>query len=516
MSVRGEVKPDLEKGQAPFKVEPDNRPTRVVGIATLAMILAAATAGAQTATTIAEVVAAAIRQHPGPAEASAAVTAAAEGVNLARGAYLPRVDAMWQVTRATRNNVFGAFFPQFVVPISGPVLGTDSFESAWGSAVGLVFSAEVFDFGRRGTHVAETRALQAAADARAEAARLDAGVRAADLFLTVLGAERVVLAGRTNVDRLETLLRAVGALVDAQIRPGADRARVEADLAAARSRLYADEQARDIARVRLSVAIGQPTSTSALDGGTLLTATPGPRDAGAPPALGGAAPAAGTNPTPSDTSSAPAIDVTANPAVREGTASAQAASLARDTAALAYRPTLLVHGALSARGSGALLNGTIDNGTGLWPDVPNWVAGVQVTFPLFDLPATRARVAQRAAQVSAAEARKQAAEQTAIGAVREAQMMTDAARRIAGTTPLQLSAARSSATQARARYDAGLTGIVDVVDTERALARAEADASLATLALWRARLAVAAAAGDLAPFLAEVATPTGPPVGAGQ
>jgi len=91
--------------------------------------------------TIGDAIAAAVAAHPGPAEASARAEAAADAVDLARAAYLPKLDAMWQVTRATRNNVFGAFFPQNVIPISGPVLGTDSFESAWGSATSLIFSA---------------------------------------------------------------------------------------------------------------------------------------------------------------------------------------------------------------------------------------------------------------------------------------------------------------------------------------------------------------------------------------
>ena len=90
--------------------------------------------------------------------------------------------------------------------------------------------------------------------------------------------------------------------------------------------------------------------------------------------------------------------------------------------------------------------------------------------------------------------------------------MAEAARRIAGTVPMRLTAARDAAAQARARYDAGLTGIVDVVEAERVLAQAESEAALAALALWRARLAQAAAAGDLAPFVADAAAPTGPPV----
>lgn len=466
----------------------------VCALAVVTPAPAVAQSPAQTPLTIAEAIAAAARQHPGPAEAVAQAAAAGEAVSVARAAYLPKLDAMWQVTRASRNNVFGAFFPQNVIPISGPVLGTDSFESAWGTATGLVFSAEVFDFGRRASHVNEARAGQQGAEAHAEAVRLGASVRAADLFLTVLGATKVRESDLTTVARFEQLHQAVSALVAAELRPGADRARVDADLAAARIRLYAGEQSLEVARIRLAVAIGQADLSPVLDAGPLLAATPGP-----PPPIQ-AAPVA------------PDVDVSQHPAVREGVALLEAAGAARDGARLSYRPTVLVQGALSARASGALLDGTIDNGQGLWPEVPNWAAGVSVTFPLFDFGVTRSRVAQRGALVTAADARRRAVVDEATGAVREARVMAEAARRIADTVPLRLTAARDSTAQARARYDAGLTGIVDVVEAERVLAQAQADAALATLALWRARLAMAAAGGDLGAFVIEASAPTGPPV----
>lgn len=449
---------------------------------------------------IGDAVAAAQRELPGAAEAAAQAAASAEAVSLARSAYLPRLDATWQLTRATRNSVFGAFFPQNMIPISGPVLGTDSFESAWGSAVGLLFSAEVFDFGRRAAHVTESRAAQRAAEAHADGVRLDAGVRAADLFLTVAGTARVVAADAVTVSRLEQLQQAVGALVSADVRPGADRARVDADLAAARAKQFADTQALETARIRLAVAMGRADASPEVDAAVLESATP----------LGLAMEGPGAVAAPASAPAASA-EVTAHPRVRESAAIFAATTAARDGARLAYRPTILLNGALSARGSGARVDGTIDGGAGAWPDVPNWIAGLQVTFPLFDLGATRARVAQRTSQQTAAGAREKAVRDEVTGARREAAVMAEAARRIAGTVPARLEAARQSAAQARARYDAGLTAVADVVDAERVLAQAEADAALATLALWRARLAVASAAGDLAPFLAEAAAPGGPP-----
>jgi outer membrane protein TolC len=88
--------------------------------------------------------------------------------------------------------------------------------------------------------------------------------------------------------------------------------------------------------------------------------------------------------------------------------------------------------------------------------------------------------------------------------------MLDAARRMAANIPAQLSAARQADAQARARYEAGLTGILEVADAQRLLAQAESEAALASLAVWRARLAVASASGDLTSFVAETAALTTP------
>lgn len=53
--------------------------------------------------------------------------ASKEGVSLSRTTYLPRTDLLWQSNRATRNNIFGLYLPQTVVPpISGPVLPSTS------------------------------------------------------------------------------------------------------------------------------------------------------------------------------------------------------------------------------------------------------------------------------------------------------------------------------------------------------------------------------------------------------
>jgi outer membrane protein TolC len=79
--------------------------------------------------------------------------------------------------------------------------------------------------------------------------------------------------------------------------------------------------------------------------------------------------------------------------------------------------------------------------------------------------------------------------------------MVDAARAVAQNTPVQLTAAQQSESQARARYDAGLAGIVEVADAQNLLAGAEYQDAAARVDVWRALLAKAVAQGNLAPFI---------------
>jgi len=437
------------------------------------------------ALTLGAAVDAAAQHYPAVAEAAAKAASAAEAINEAKAANLPRLDAVWQLNRATRNNVFGLLLPQSVVPsISGPV-GFDSGDSAWGSAAGLLFSYEVFDYGRRAASVSASRAAAATAEALSASARLDAGAAAADAFLAVLGADQAAGAARANVARLDVLQRAVKSLVEAELKPGADQSRIEAELAAARNRLISTEQAAAAARLRLSSLLGSPGSDMVLDAGPMLRREPGK-------------------------SMEMAASETQTPAVRAAEAAERVAEANLSMTTKSYRPKVTFQAAAAARASGANANGTIDNSLGFWPNTPNWAAGVTMTFPLFDFSANHARANAQSSDIAAAHARYDAAVQRARTDTLQAQLLLDAATRIAVNIPAQLAAARQAEAQARSRYDAGLTGISEVADAQRLLAQAEADAALASLALWRARLAQAAAAGDLSAFLADAASPTAP------
>ena len=202
------------------------------------LLAAAAAARGEQPLTLPQAVESALKNYPAIRVSAEQTNAAAAGMRLARTAYLPRVDGMAQVNRATRNNLLGLLLPQNVLPsISGPVLGTNNLGSAWGSAVGALVSWEAFDFGLRQANVAAAGAARAQSEAALKRTEYETVVATADAYLTLAAAQETVRAAQAGVDRAGVILLITKARVNAQLRPGADASRAEAELAAARTQL---------------------------------------------------------------------------------------------------------------------------------------------------------------------------------------------------------------------------------------------------------------------------------------
>src|SRR5436305_1011799 len=186
----------------------------------------------QSALTIPEAVQRALDKYPAVRSSAEQVSAAAAGINLARTTYLPRVDFLGQVNRTTHNNVFGQLFPQSVIPsMTGPVLGTNSGQSVWGSAVGTLVSWEPIDFGLRRASVGAATATRDRANAEVSLTKLQVAGTAADAFLTIAAAEQTVVAAKAGVERAQVLERVIRTLAKNELRSGADASRAQAEVA---------------------------------------------------------------------------------------------------------------------------------------------------------------------------------------------------------------------------------------------------------------------------------------------
>src|SRR6516162_4067159 len=298
--------------------------------------------------TLEEAVAFALKNYPAVRASLERVRAAEAGVGVARTSYLPRTDILWQMNRATDNNITGLVIPNSVIaPITGPVPLSPSNQSAWGSAGGLLFSWEPLDFGYRGAKVDAARAAQSRVSAEASLTRLDVSVATVNAFLTLLAAEQTARAAQADVDRRETFAKSVHVLVDNQLRAGADASRADAELARARVNLARAQQQVGTSRAAFANILGIADQTVEVRESALL---------GAPPV---AVP--------------PATPVSANPAAEAQHARIQESQSLVHALDRSYYPKFYLQSVVMGRGSGVDPAGKFLGGSeGLGPDRANW------------------------------------------------------------------------------------------------------------------------------------------------
>jgi len=429
--------------------------------------------------TLGQAVEAALRNYPSVRVSQEQINAAAAGIQLARTAYLPRVDALAQVNRATRNNVFGLLLPQRGIPsISGPVLGTNNFGTTWGTAIGALVSWEPFDFGARKAGVDAATASRARSEATLRRTRYDVAVAAADSYVTLVAAQETVRAAQAGVERAQVISRTIDALVNSQLRPGADASRAAAELAAARTQLIQARQTVEVARANLSRFVGREPAQITVSAPRLLESPP----------VQQAAP----------------LDPAANPASLEQNAVVEQLRAQLRILERSYFPRFYLQASAYARGSGAEVDGKILGGAnGLAPNFQNYALGFTVEFPVMDIASIRARKAEQSSNIRAEAARYQQIAVDLKAQWNAAVATLQGARNVAENTPAEVKAARAATSQATARYQSGLGNVDEVAEAQRLLTQAEIDDALARLGVWRALLAIATAAGDIQPFVVE-------------
>jgi outer membrane protein TolC len=445
---------------------------------TLVLLGSAADAAAQPPArrtmTLDEVVAEALAHHPGVTAARADEDAAESRVDEARTSELPVIGVSAQINRSTGNTAPGAFFYAAGFPVvGGAPRGKSLDEGVWQTGVSLWASYDVLAFARQAARIDVSLAAHDEATAATAARRLDVAYRAADAFLVVLEARETVRASQASVERAQVLVTTTKTLTDQSLRPGADLARAEAEVAAAQTQVARAEQLLDVRRAQLAETMGDANAQVDPAPGALL----GPVDDLTPP---------------------PAVPSPHHPDIEQSRAAVARASEAEHAVDVEYLPRVDLVAALWARGSGYYDSPA----AGIVPDIPNWAAGAVVTWSLLDIPAVRARSHVATAGTSAAVARRDETSLAVSGELASTSAGLQGALRVAKQTGPTLAAARTSEQQASARFKTGLSPVLEEADAQRVLTQAEVDDAVARLEVRRALLALYRATGDLGPFLA--------------
>jgi len=388
------------------------------------------------------------------------------------------VNPIYQANRATQNQVAGIFLPSSIAPsMEGPVQPYSG-TSFWNTQAGALLSWEPVDFGLRRAAVDQARSAEHKSDAEVELTRLQVASGTGGYFLNLVTAQQAVTAAKADVERWQVFDRTVQVLVQQELRPGADGSRADAELAMARTRLFQAQAVEQQAQAILASLMGAA--------GAAIQVEPHPLFA-APPA-----------------DALPASTPSAHPLALDQQASVEELRAKERLLNHTDYPRFFVESEAFARGSGVNPDGAYAGGLkGLGLDRGNWVAGISVVFPnLFDFSARRDQKRMAEAQERSQEAKYQQTLQDLTGQAGAAQAAYQAAVQIAQNTPIALAAARQAEIQARARYQAGLTNLVEVAEAESLLAQAERDDAVARIGAWRGLFGVAMAQGNLEPFLA--------------
>jgi outer membrane protein TolC len=405
------------------------------------------------------------------------VSAARAGVTLARTQYLPQLSGVYQDSRATQNQVPGIWLPTPMNPaVEGPV-GPSSGQSYWGSQGLAFFSWEPIDFGLRPSTVGLAKSAQDKSNADLAVTRLKVATAVGNYFLTALATQQAVTAAQANVDRWRVFDQSIHTLVDNALRPGADASRADAQLALARIQLYQAQQSEQAALATLAALMGTAGAGIRLDAGRLLSIP--------------------------FVDSLPTLAPANNPLAHDQMAAVRQVQAQEKVLSRTDYPRIFLQAEGFGRGSEVPNNGSIiGNWNGLAPAQGNWVAGITITFPnIFDFKALSAEKQIAKATEHSQLALYDETIQDLTGQVQAALAQLKSAQLVAQQTPIELTAARASETQSRARYDASLATLVEVADAEGLLAQAEIDDAVARLNVWRSLFGVAYAQGNLQPFL---------------
>lgn len=419
------------------------------------------------------------RNYPAIRSASLRTDAAREGIALAKTAYLPHADLLFDENYGTANNITGFLAPQNIVPnISGQVQNKNNFLGGFGFTSGALISWEPFDFGLRKAQVRVAQSTTKRTQAQIVISELDAMSRAADAFLSVLAAQQVVRASKAKVDRLNIFLETVHVLAQKEMKPTTDQYLAEAELVRAKDELIAAEQNYKIAQAALVKWTGSGLDEIEVDAGALLRQIP--------------------------ETHFQLPDLALHPQALAQNAAIELVQAKKHALERTYFPRFYLRTPIYARGSSFNPDLTKNFGKGYYPTTFNYAISALVIFPAMDIFQLRAQRKAESKNESAERARYDEIMLSLKEQDAQARAMIEGSIRIAENAPIKVKASQEAANSARIRYRYQLASVNDVALDEQLLTQSEVEYATAQLQVWRALLAASVARGSMKPFVDQV------------
>jgi outer membrane protein TolC len=432
------------------------RPTRFGAALILTALLAGVTgyAAAQTpVVTLQEAVRRARLILPSVVQARGAVQNADAQIRSAKGEYLPSITASSSGSRSFAEG------PARVNDIGQVQSGNVSTTSV---NLGLNASVDLFTGFRRGADGRAARAFQNAAEASLTDAGFQAELTATQQFFDALSAQQLVRVRETSVRRAEEQLTLSVAKLHVGSATRSDSLRSLVNLGSAKLALVSAQSDVSGTQATLGRTLGVDGPVAAADDSAFYSFTVG-----------------------IDTAAIEQEALAHSPQVQSAEASAEAARASVRAAKSAYFPTLALSGSVNWNGSNAA-DYQLYNQRAL---------SLGLSWPIFNRFQREQTIVNRVSSQEVAEATAQDTRRQIQAAVTTQTALLESARVRIDITRTSVDAATEDLRVVNERYRVGAATILDILNSQEALAQAEVDALTARFDYLRAKAQIEALIG---------------------
>lgn len=402
--------------------------------------------------------------------------------------YLPNLIVQGQLLNGTSNQVRGPFFPNegMAIPVSGGIkpngyTGT----SVWTTYATALINWKFFNFGKLKSSLETANAEEVKAEADYQNEVFQHLIKVSDAYLLSVMSLDMVKSSRANLERVNALKNVTNAYTGSGLKPGVDSSLVKAEYSKATLLLLEAQRNAEEQQLMLKELLGMNDDNAVLrlDTAAYLSQEPSPVTI--------------------------ENDFTKNTRLAYYKSIVDLNTVKIKSIKRKEYPSISFLAGSWARGSGIadkqLPNGDFQydksfSGGAQFRPYLDWMVGVSTIWNVTTLLRTGNEAkAQRKVAVMAQERYNEESLKVQTEVAR-ARLYYRAALEMARQAPVQLRAAMDAYGQSKARYDAGLTTILELTQTFTLLNRAEVDASIARGNVWRALIQYAAASGDMSAF----------------
>lgn len=306
-------------------------------------------------------------------------------------------------------------------------------------ALGINYELDFWGRIRRSTEAARAQAL--ASQFSRDALQISLTSQVADTYLGLRSLDAQLKATRETLESREETLKIVQARLEAGASSAVDLAQAQAAYSSAQAQWNQLRRQRGVTETQLALLTGKPGLKLAPGEFAKLPLPPMP-PVGLPSAL-----------------------LEARPDVRQAEEQLVAANARIGIAKSAFFPTISLTGLLGSES--AALSSLFTSGASIWS------YGAALAMPIFDAGRTGARVDQASAGQKEAVANYQKTLQTAFKEVSDALLSLKEYNEEEIALATQVDAAQQALTLAQARYEAGYTSFLEVLDSQRSLNSAQ-------------------------------------------